>query len=43
MIANRKGEIMLEKAEDVGQFWAYDLSISKNSDLTLSDNIQVSW
>jgi DNA modification methylase len=40
MINNRKGEIMLEKAEEVGQFWAYDLSISKNSDLTLLDNVQ---
>jgi DNA modification methylase len=40
MITNRKGEIMLEKAEEVGQFWAYDLSFSKNSDLTLLDNVQ---
>jgi DNA modification methylase len=40
MINNRKGQIMLEKAENVGQFWAYDLSISKNSDLTLLDNVQ---
>ncbi len=40
MIPNRKGETMLEKAEDVSQFWAYDLSFSKDSDLTLLDNVQ---
>lgn len=40
MITNRKGEMMLEKAEDVSQFWAYDLSFSKDSDLTLLDNVQ---
>lgn len=40
MITNRKGEIMLEKAEDISQFWAYDLSCSKDSDLTLLDNVQ---
>ena len=40
MITNRKGEIMLEKAEDVGQFWAYDFSYSKDADLTLLDNVQ---
>lgn len=40
MITNRKGEIMLEKAEDISQFWAYDLSYSKDSDLTLLDNVQ---
>ncbi|MBI5748298.1 MAG: hypothetical protein HZA00_04170 [Nitrospinae bacterium] len=31
---------MLKKAEEVSQFWAYDLSYSKNSDLTLLDNAQ---
>ncbi|MDA8223068.1 MAG: DNA methyltransferase [Desulfitobacterium hafniense] len=40
MIPNRKGEIMLEKAEDISQFWAYDLSYSKDADLTLLDNVQ---
>lgn len=40
MITNRKGEIMLEKAEDMSQFWAYDLSYSTDSDLTLLDNVQ---
>lgn len=40
MITNRKGEIMLEKAEDINQFWAYDLSCSKDADLTLLDNVQ---
>lgn len=39
-ITKDKGEIMLEKAEDVSQFWAYDLSFSKDSDLTLLDNVQ---
>lgn len=40
MIPNRKGEIMLEKAEDISQFWAYDLSYSAEADLTLLDNVQ---
>ncbi len=40
MIPNRKGETMLEKAEDISQFWAYDLSYSDNADLTLLDNVQ---
>ncbi len=40
MITNRKGEIMLEKAGDVSQFWAYDFSYSKDADLTLLDNVQ---
>ena len=31
---------MLEKAEDISQFWAYDLSFSKDSDITLLDNVQ---
>lgn len=31
---------MLEKAEQLNQFWAYDLSFQKNSDLTLLDNAQ---
>lgn len=40
MAINRKGEIMLEKTEDISQFWAYDLSYSTNSDVTLLDNVQ---
>lgn len=40
MATNRKGEIMLERAEEVSQFWAYDLSYSEKSDLTLLDNVQ---
>jgi len=40
MIPNRKAEIMLEKAEDISKFWAYDLSYSKDADLTLLDNVQ---
>ncbi len=40
MTINRKGEIMLEKAEDISQFWAYDLSYSIDSDVTLLDNVQ---
>jgi hypothetical protein len=40
VITNRKGEMMLKKAEDISQFWAYDSTFSKNSDITLLDNIQ---
>ena len=40
VITNRKGEIMLKKAEDISQFWAYDSNFSANSDITLLDNIQ---
>lgn len=40
MIAKNKGEQMLEKAQSLNQFWAYDLSFSKDSDLTLLDNVQ---
>jgi DNA modification methylase len=40
MIPNRKGETMLERADDISQFWAYDLSYSKDADLTLLDNVQ---
>ena len=31
---------MLEKAEDISQFWAYDLSYSKDSDQQLLSNIE---
>ena len=37
---NRKGKMMIERAEEASQFWAYDLSYSKDSDLTLLDNVQ---
>ena len=40
MNPNLKGKIMLEKAEDISQFWAYDISYSKDADLTLLDNVQ---
>lgn len=40
MVPNRKAEIMLEKAEDISQFWAYDISYLKDTDLTLLDNVQ---
>ena len=40
MITNRKGEVMLKKAENLSQFWAYDLTFSKDSELTLLDNVQ---
>jgi len=40
VVINRKGEVMLKKAGDISQFWAYDLKFSKNSDLTLLDNVQ---
>lgn len=40
MIPNRRGKIMLEKAEGISQFWAYDLAYSKDADLTLLDNVQ---
>ncbi|GER93362.1 hypothetical protein [Dissulfurispira thermophila] len=35
-----KGDIMLKKAEDATLMWAYDLSFSGTSDLTLLDNAQ---
>lgn len=35
-----KGEVMLENAENLNQFWAYDFSLSKGADLTLLDNVQ---
>ncbi len=31
---------MMERAEEVSQFWAYDLSYAENSDLRLLDNAQ---
>ncbi len=37
---NSKGHIMIEKAEDLSHFWAYDFAYSKNADLTLLDNVQ---
>ena len=35
MSIKNKGEIILERAEEVNNFWAYDLSYIKDSDLTL--------
>jgi len=40
MAIKTKGEIMMEKAEDTSLMWAYDLSFSNTSDLTLLDNAQ---
>lgn len=40
MIPNRKGNIMMTRAEEVSRFWAYDLSYAENSDLRLLDNAQ---
>lgn len=37
---NKKGETMLKRAEELNQFWAYNKSILKDSDLTLLDNVQ---
>jgi DNA modification methylase len=39
-IMNKKGETMLKRAEELNQFWAYNQSILKDSDLTLLDNVQ---
>lgn len=39
-VSKSKGQVMLERAEEISQFWAYDLNFSKNSDLTLLDNVQ---
>jgi len=39
-MTDRKGKIMLKRAEDVQNFWAYDFNIKKDSDLTLLDNAQ---
>lgn len=38
--SNLKGEIMLERGEKIGMFWAYEHAYSKNADLTLLDNVQ---
>jgi tRNA G10 N-methylase Trm11 len=40
MAIKTKGEIMMERAEDSSLVWAYDLSFSNTSDLTLLDNVQ---
>ncbi|MBI3754052.1 MAG: hypothetical protein HY266_08450 [Deltaproteobacteria bacterium] len=40
MIPNRKGKIMMERAEELSQFWAYDLSYAQGSDMRLLDNVQ---
>ena len=35
-----KGQKMMKKAEEIQEFWAYDLKQSVNSDVTLLDNVQ---
>lgn len=40
MAIKRKGEIMIDKAEDIESFWAYNCSCSKDADLLLLDNVQ---
>lgn len=40
MVNNRKGAVMLEKAEDLDTTWAYNLKYSKDSDVTLLNNVQ---
>lgn len=40
MAIKSKGEIMVERAENSSLVWAYDLSFSNTSDLTLLDNVQ---
>jgi len=40
MAETYKGEKMMKKAEEIQEFWAYDLKRSVNSDVTLLDNVQ---
>ncbi len=35
-----KAKIMLKRADDVQQFWAYNENLPNDSDLTLFDNVQ---
>lgn len=35
-----KGQRMMEKAEEIQEFWAYDMVHFSNSDITLLDNVQ---
>jgi len=35
-----KGQKMMKKAEEIQEFWAYDMKQSVNSDVTLLDNVQ---
>ena len=40
MTETYKGQKMMKKAEEIREFWAYDLKRSVNSDVTLLDNVQ---
>jgi len=40
MTETYKGQKMMKKAEEIQEFWAYDLKRSVNSDVTLLDNVQ---
>ncbi|MGB9595417.1 MAG: hypothetical protein ACPL7B_03970, partial [Candidatus Poribacteria bacterium] len=40
MNTDRKGEIMLEKTDELSLFWAYDSRCPTDSDLVLLDNVQ---
>jgi len=40
MTETYKGQKMMKKAEEIQEFWAYDLKQSVNSDVTLLDNVQ---
>ena len=40
MTETYKGQKMMRRAEEVQEFWAYDLKGIGNSDLTLLDNVQ---
>ncbi|GFP31631.1 hypothetical protein, partial [Candidatus Hakubella thermalkaliphila] len=35
-----KGQKMMKKAEEIQEFWAYNLKQSVDSDVTLLDNVQ---
>lgn len=37
---NYKGDTMIKKAEELNNFWAYNTTITSNSDLSLLDNVQ---
>lgn len=40
MAETYKGQKMMKKAEEIQEFWAYDLKQSVDSDVTLLDNVQ---
>jgi len=37
---DRKGEMMIKRADEISQFWAYDSNCPTKSDLALLDNVQ---